>query len=585
MKRSTRKLKTDRRGVITVLAAIMLVILIAMIAFAVDLGYVALARTQLQSAADVSALAAAANVNQSKSDMVAITQYFASQQTVAGRPVQVNSNDVLYGNWDIASRSFSPPTGSSIPGNAIKVTVWANQANGGQTALFFGRVLGLSGVNESASAVATVNPRDIAFVIDLSGSMNDDTQPDNTPGIDHDYPGVGTRMINDVYSDFGWSATYPNEPSQYIGQTLSNPTVSKQSSESNTLALITSTTGPLSKSGISSTYRILSTDTSTVRTKKAYSWLMDTQVHTLMPAAKPLPNSANTANYNYWKAYIDDSWGDLGYRSYLQYIMANGGRNGQPGSTLYTPLSQSSADCPWHTWPTAGGSFSFPPREMPTHAARMAVIAALKVVKDRNAGITDVQQRDWVSIITFDLAGGAAVKVALTSDYDAAMQGCTTLQAVADASGNSTDTEDGIMEAANHIKPSSQGGAGRGSTNKIVVLLTDGMPNLKESSTTTIGTYRTNNPSSNFYGGSSYYPQDAALMQTSMMQDNNWYLYPVGLGADCDYGFMDRMARMGATADANGHSPQGTGDPDNVANTLTTIFTSIITNPKLRLVK
>jgi Flp pilus assembly protein TadG len=580
MTRLTRKLKISRRGVITVLAAVMLVILVAMIAFAVDLGYVAMARTQLQAAADATALAAAANVNQPQAGMIAATQYFGSQQAVAGRKVQVNSNDILYGNWDVSSRTF---TQSSTPGNAMKVTVRTDQNNGGQTALFFGRVLGLSGVNESASAVATVNPRDIAFVIDLSGSMNDDTQPDDTSGIDQDYPGAGTRMINQVYGDLGWATTYPNEPSQYIGQTLSG--VTKKSSESTTLSQFTSTTGPLSKSTIPSTYRILSTDSSSTRTKKAYSWLMDVQVHTLMPAADPTPNSANTANYNYWKYYIDNNWDSLGYQSYLQHIMTNGGRDGQPGSTLYTPVSQFSSDCPWHTESTAGGSFSFPPREMPTHAARRAIIAALKVVKDRNAGIADVNQRDWVSIITFDLVNSATIQVSLTSNYDSAMQGCTTLQAVADSDGSSTATEVGLIAAFNHIKPSSQGGLGRGSTNKIVVLLTDGMPNLYKSSTSTISTYRTQNPSSNFYGGSSYYSQDAALMQTSMMQDNNWYLYPVGLGAGCDYGFMDRMARMGATADTNGHSPQGTGDPDNVENTLTQIFTSIITNPKLRLVK
>ena len=234
----------------------MLVILLGMIAFAVDLGYVALARTQLQAAADATALAAAANVNQPQSTMVAAAQYFASQQAVAGRAVQVNSSDILYGNWDVSSRTF---TSSSTPGNAMQVTVRTNQTNGGKTGLFFGRIFGLASVSESATAVATVNPRDIAFVIDLSGSMNDDTQPDNTSGIDSSYPGSGTNLINQIYGDFGWSATYPNEPSQYIGQTLSNPTVSKQSSESNTLALISSTTGPLSKSGIASTYKILST--------------------------------------------------------------------------------------------------------------------------------------------------------------------------------------------------------------------------------------------------------------------------------------------------------------------------------------
>ena len=117
------------------------------------------------------------------------------------------------------------------------------------------------------------------------------------------------------------------------------------------------------------------------------------------------------------------------------------------------------------------------------------------------------------------------------------------------------------------------------------MLLTDGMPNLYKAPTAPSAPIERNHPSSNFYGGSSYYPQDAALMQTSMMQGNNWYLYPVGLGFGCDYGFMDRMARMGATADTNGQSPRGTGNPDNVESTLTTIFTNIITNPKLRLVK
>ena len=126
---------------------------------------------------------------------------------------------------------------------------------------------------------------------------------------------------------------------------------------------------------------------------------------------------------------------------------------------------------------------------------------------------------------------------------------------------------------------------GRSATNKIVVLLTDGMPNQKQSSNGTISSYRIDHPSSNFYGGSSHYTQDAALMQTSMMQGNNWYLYPVGIGLGCDYDFMDRMARMGATADDNGQSPRGSGNPANYEAVLTEIFQNIITSPKLRLVK
>ena len=50
--------------------------------------------------------------------------------------------------------------------------------------------------------------------------------------------------------------------------------------------------------------------------------------------------------------------------------MLDWGRNGKPDGTNYTPLSTSSAYCPYHSESTAGGTFSFPPSEQPTHSAR-----------------------------------------------------------------------------------------------------------------------------------------------------------------------------------------------------------------------
>ena len=61
-------------------------------------------------------------------------------------------------------------------GNAVKVTTRTNDSTGGNP-FFFGRVFGLTSFTLKASAVAMANPRDIAFVVDLSGSMNDDTEP------------------------------------------------------------------------------------------------------------------------------------------------------------------------------------------------------------------------------------------------------------------------------------------------------------------------------------------------------------------------------------------------------------------------
>ena len=50
---------SDRRGAILVLAAIVMIVLLAFVAMTVDVGFVELTRTQLQSAADAGALAGA----------------------------------------------------------------------------------------------------------------------------------------------------------------------------------------------------------------------------------------------------------------------------------------------------------------------------------------------------------------------------------------------------------------------------------------------------------------------------------------------------------------------------------------------
>src|SRR5687767_7082284 len=56
--RCSKSHTTSRRGAITVFMAVLLVVLIAALAFAVDCGMICLARTELQRTADASALAA-----------------------------------------------------------------------------------------------------------------------------------------------------------------------------------------------------------------------------------------------------------------------------------------------------------------------------------------------------------------------------------------------------------------------------------------------------------------------------------------------------------------------------------------------
>ncbi len=275
----------------------------------------------------------------------------------------------------------------------------------------------------------------------------------------------------------------------------------------------------------------------------------------------------------------------IGYRTYVQFMMDHG-RDVRPDNANYVPLSRLSPDCPWHTEATAGGIFSFPPREMPTHAARRALIAAIEVVKERNACIFDPNNKDWVSIIAYDklTGGGPVIAQQLTDNYDTAMLSSTSLQACGDV-GASTATETAPITARTHIASKSQGGMGRVSTNKVVVLLTDGLPNLYSSMNASIDSYiLAAAEASNFYNNGAYWC-DAPLLQAAKMHTSNWLLYPVGIGLGCDYGFMDRMARLGNTANSQGQSARGSGNPAEYEQRLTDIFKKIISSPQLRLVQ
>jgi len=273
----------------------------------------------------------------------------------------------------------------------------------------------------------------------------------------------------------------------------------------------------------------------------------------------------------------------IGYLTYVQFMMDHGSDK-RTAHMIFTPLSLKNSECPEHSEPTAGGTFMFPPRSQPMHAVRRSLIAGIAVVKDRNAEVPSAGNRDWVSIVTYDRMDNNSprLSLSLTADYDAAMQACTRLQAVNDI-GYTTASESGMIMGKNHIAPKKDGGEGRSRTNKVVVLMTDGVPNLYESSAGEIDEHMTQYPDPDYYQTGEYW-KDAALMQSAQIRAKKWMMHPVGIGLGTDYDFMDRMARLGGTADENGQSPRCGGNPEEYEQRLTEIFEDIINTPQCRLV-
>lgn len=621
-----KKQRKGRKGIVVVYAAFMMVMVFGFAAFAIDIGYMALCHDQLQTAADAAALAGAMRMKDGITTVRSSARDIAQRNYLGKNTISLPDSQIQLGVYDLGTHTF---TVNEAAANSVKVTTQLTNSP-----LFFAPILGHKTFSSNAEAIAIINPRDIAFVLDLSGSMNDDTEPawatETINGVyaPQGYPTIGTQMMQNVYTDFGFG-TYPGT-SQSIAQSLS---ITNNSSAYYNMQL---TTGPLAASSMATTYKILSSDSAATRKTKCYKWIIDKQLAVIMPQAKPTPLSSDATSYAYWEKYLDyviypktvssvayppsqdtdvitgfnnpnlsnyentasnlpDKYLNMvGYQTYVQYLM-DWGRDRTPTVTnttnadltlTKTQLSlKNTAWCPKVTEATAAGNFTFPPREQPMHAVRRAVIAALKVVEDQNAALA-ADWSDYVSIVTFDAIDSyhaPKIEQTLTRNYRAAMTATANLQVVGDINA-STATENGLITARNHLKLASAGGSGRTYTNKVILLLTDGVPNLNQSTSTTVSNYISGHASSDYYSTSSAnLPYNAVLMQSAQTKTEGTQIFPVGTGLGADYDFLDRSARLNGTA-KSGQAPRGTGNPASYEATLTAIFTEIIKGGRVRLV-
>jgi uncharacterized protein YegL len=144
------------------MAAVFLVVMLGMVAFAVDVGFVTVARTELQGAADAAALAGVAKLPMGEGAAVGEAEFYVGQNVAVNN---TPTTTTTVGQWDAGARVFTP---GQAPFDAVQVQVVSKKQP-----LFFGRVLGTNEFDAGATATAIVRPRDIMLVLDFSGSMNE----------------------------------------------------------------------------------------------------------------------------------------------------------------------------------------------------------------------------------------------------------------------------------------------------------------------------------------------------------------------------------------------------------------------------
>ncbi len=301
MMRSSRAFvgQRARRGTILPLLALCLVCLIGFLALAIDIGMLAVAKTQAQQAADLAALVAARTlngdptVNYNQANATTNAQNILTYNVILNKYIQPSQLTLTYGSYDYnqSTQTFNAnfPATAGVPATAVSATVTANNLQNAFSGVFGWQFL--PPVNATAQAVH--RPRDIALAMDLSGSMR-----------------MGTCLGFDFYT----SKRTTNNPDTVV------PTFGHYSSSSATL------TGP-----------------SSARTSNFDSYSIS-------------PSNTTVANTSYSLTYINNFYQNNAYattliRAFDSYTSSDSGNTwsagaGSPSLPSPTTASQPNGDVP-----------------------------------------------------------------------------------------------------------------------------------------------------------------------------------------------------------------------------------------------
>jgi Ca-activated chloride channel family protein len=186
-----------RTGGMMVLIAICLPIFVMAAAFAVDVAYMQLTRTELRTATDAAARAGAKTLSltQNASQAQAAARQAARRNRVAGEPLQVANPQIEIGFGDQPtenSRFAFTPGGAQL--NAVRVTGLRTRSSAaGPVGLLLGRVLGVTEFQPSHVAASTQLDRELCLVVDRSGSMMWDTAGNAIAGPPCGPPAANSR--------------------------------------------------------------------------------------------------------------------------------------------------------------------------------------------------------------------------------------------------------------------------------------------------------------------------------------------------------------------------------------------------------
>lgn len=168
-----------RRGAIVVLVAVLLGLFLATAAFSVDVAYMNLVKVELRASTDAAATAAVETLGRTGSTASAQQAAInvAAMNTVAGAPLSLEASDIVFGRSIVQNDGTIAFYAGYTPYSAARVTGRKTSGSpSGSVPLFFARIFDINMFQTQQVATAARWDRDIALVVDRSGSMNFDNK-------------------------------------------------------------------------------------------------------------------------------------------------------------------------------------------------------------------------------------------------------------------------------------------------------------------------------------------------------------------------------------------------------------------------
>ncbi len=565
----------SRRGAVVVQVAVMSTMVLGMGALAIDVGAMYTARTELQMAADSAALAAAQQLVGDPSGALTPSQLartaaedFSYRHHVMGRRIQMGSGDVEFGRaiFNPVTQKFSfEPGGVSFDAVRVKARRTHDSA-AGALPLTFANVFGLGSANLEAEASAVLIPRDIAVVIDLSGSMAWDSSVRFWDRTDGGFP--NTR---DIWASLdGPAPSRPYMPgseleTEYAGD--SGPTVGGLPPWGN--ALLPGAYSPSSDPGLWNIRKSQSQTSLTAVVNNLTTAGYNSDERTI------ILSGSRDSNNSHWQRRAGVMLGLASWRSGRP-----GGISGGNGDTYLD-----SSEVTWNGLPSYRVNWSWTnfidyvqssgisdsnfryryglktyvdflveskPQISQTNNLFNTPEQPLRAVKDAVQALSDtIDALDGIDHMSLEIfATTSRHEVNLTDNYQSI---ANTLYARQSGHYNtSTNIGAGLATALVELQSS----RARDSAKKVVVLMSDGVPNVDSS-----GSY---------VGDGAPTAVGYALDQAEIARDQNITVYCVSVGYGVDRSVMQEIAAI-----ANGQEFYAAGNPEEYTEQLQMIFRSL----------